>query len=72
MGLGYRCGYDLTQPRSDAAQIATALAHWATPHYRRTARKDFELSDEPEDLMEDFDRYSMMSVFLTVEMFIRS
>jgi len=72
VGLGYRCGYDLTQPRSDAAQIATALAHWATPHYRRTARKDFELSDEPEDLMEDFNRYCFMSVFFTAEMVMPS
>jgi hypothetical protein len=42
------------------------LAHWATPHFRRTVRSDIELSDDPEDLMEDFGRYSIMSFFTIV------
>jgi hypothetical protein len=38
-------------------EIATALAHWATPKFRKTARMDIELPDEAAELMELFDRY---------------
>jgi len=42
-------------------QIATSLAHWATPKFRNNVRKDTELPDNVEELMQLFDRF-----FLTV------
>ena len=52
------CGSTLTHTLLQ--QIVTALAHWATPKFRRTARRDTELPDDPEEFMEQFDRFKIV------------
>jgi len=45
-------------------QIATALCDWASPAYRKNARHDTELPDDPQEMMETFDRSFLFYVLL--------
>lgn len=58
---------DLKDPEFlSTEEIAAALAQWATPKFRKTARRDIELPDDAGELMELFDRYLCLTGIFSV------